>query len=224
MEYDFIEIGTSDFGTLIENADNNTKGLSIEPIQVYLDNLPNKKNVKKVCLGISDNNKIDKIFYVKPENIEKYNFPNWLRGCNSISQPHPSHLRFNFAINKNKNKPTKELERPERINFDLRGLDKLEILEAQDVEIINTKELIKRYNIEKVKYLKLDTEGHDCIILLDYIKNCILNPSLFPDKILFENNRLTPKESVDKVIKAFQKYGYKVEKLRADIKLIKNKK
>ena len=224
MEYDFIEIGTSDFSTLIENADDNTKGLSIEPIQAYLDNLPNKKNVKKVCLGISNHNKIDKIFYVKPENIEKYNFPNWLRGCNTISKPHPSHLRFNFAISKNKNKPAKGLKRPERINFDLKGLKELAILEAQDIEIINTKELIKRYNIEKVKYLKLDTEGHDCVILLDYIKNCILNPSLFPDKILIENNRLTSKESVDEVLKEFQKYDYKVEKLRADIKLIKNKK
>tara|TARA_R110001592_G_scaffold897_8_gene4661 strand:- start:2834 stop:3505 length:672 start_codon:yes stop_codon:yes gene_type:complete len=220
MEYDFIEIGTSDFNTLIENADDNTRGLSIEPIQTYLDNLPNKKNVKKICLGISNCNKMDKIFYVKPENITKYNFPNWLRGCNSISKPHPSHFLLNLTINNFRNKSPKILKRPESYNFELNKNGKA-IVESQDIEIIDTKELIKRYNIEKVKYLKLDTEGHDCVILLDYIKNCILNPSLFPNKILFENNRLTLKKNSEEVIKAFQIHGYKVEILKADIKLTK---
>ena len=35
--YDFIEVGTSDFHTLIEQADENTVGLSIEPINSYLE-------------------------------------------------------------------------------------------------------------------------------------------------------------------------------------------
>ena len=35
--YDFIEIGTSDFDTLIESSDDNVVGLSIEPIKYYLD-------------------------------------------------------------------------------------------------------------------------------------------------------------------------------------------
>ena len=37
--YDFIEIGTSDFDTLIETSNNDTVGISIEPIKYYLDNL-----------------------------------------------------------------------------------------------------------------------------------------------------------------------------------------
>jgi hypothetical protein len=32
MKYDFIEIGTSNFDTLIEAADDTTVGLSIEPV------------------------------------------------------------------------------------------------------------------------------------------------------------------------------------------------
>jgi hypothetical protein len=35
MKYDFIEIGTSDFDTEIENCDDNKKGLSIEPVKIY---------------------------------------------------------------------------------------------------------------------------------------------------------------------------------------------
>ena len=194
MLYDFIEIGTSDFHALIENADDNTKGLSIEPIQMYLDNLPNRKNVKKLCLGISNCNKNEKVFYVKPENIEKYGLPYWLRGCNSISKPHYQHLNL------------------------LNG-DMLHILESQDIEIITTKMMIERYDIEGVKYLKVDTEGHDCVILLDYIKNCRLNPSLFPDEILFESNILSSKEDQEKVISEFQEHGYDVERLLDDVRL-----
>ena len=62
---------------------------------------------------------MDKIFYVKPENITKYNFPNWLRGCNSISKPHPSHFLLNLTINNFRNKSPKILKRPESYNFEL---------------------------------------------------------------------------------------------------------
>ena len=35
--YDFIEIGTSDFDTLIETSNDNTVGISIEPIKYYIN-------------------------------------------------------------------------------------------------------------------------------------------------------------------------------------------
>ena len=54
IHYDFIEIGTSDFHTLIESATDKTIGLSIEPIKTYLDRLPNKENVFKVQAAVSD--------------------------------------------------------------------------------------------------------------------------------------------------------------------------
>ena len=43
MHYDFIEIGTSDFDTLIENAKDTDIGLSVDPMQIYLDKLPDNK-------------------------------------------------------------------------------------------------------------------------------------------------------------------------------------
>ena len=47
MNVDFIEIGTSDFDTIIQLADDNTVGFYIEPINFYLDRLPNKPNCQK---------------------------------------------------------------------------------------------------------------------------------------------------------------------------------
>lgn len=52
--YDFVEIGTSNFDTLIEKADDNILGISVDIIKYYIDKLPNKKNVKKYNIGISD--------------------------------------------------------------------------------------------------------------------------------------------------------------------------
>ena len=52
-DVDFIEIGTSDFWTIIESADDSMIGFSIDPLQMYLDNLPNKPNVQKCCLAIT---------------------------------------------------------------------------------------------------------------------------------------------------------------------------
>jgi len=34
MKYDFVEIGTSDFDTLIEQATDTTRGISIEPVRL----------------------------------------------------------------------------------------------------------------------------------------------------------------------------------------------
>ena len=90
MEYDFIEIGTSDFETLIEQ-DNNQKGISIEPIQYYLDKLPNNPNVIKSNHAISNIEGEIKIFWITPEDIKKYNLPWWVRGCNSVNEPHFQH-------------------------------------------------------------------------------------------------------------------------------------
>ena len=39
IDYDFIEIGTSDFQTLIEEASDEAIGLSVEPISYYLNKL-----------------------------------------------------------------------------------------------------------------------------------------------------------------------------------------
>ena len=47
-DLDFLEIGTSNFDTLIQLADNKTVGISVEPIKYYLDSLPSPANVLKI--------------------------------------------------------------------------------------------------------------------------------------------------------------------------------
>src|SRR5437660_342649 len=90
--FDFIEIGTSDFNTLIQSSEDE-RGLSIEPIKTYLDRLPDKKNVQKLNIAISNKLGTCKVYYMSEEDIVKHNFPDAARGCNSIDSYHKSILR-----------------------------------------------------------------------------------------------------------------------------------
>jgi len=64
IRYNFIEVGTSDFMTLIQSADDQTVGLSIEPISEYLDRLPNKPKVQKVNAALSDTDDTIEIYHI----------------------------------------------------------------------------------------------------------------------------------------------------------------
>lgn len=167
MKYNFIEIGTSDFNTLIEVCDDKEFGISIEPLQEYLHLLPDKENVKKVNCAVSDKNEIVKIFYVEIDDINNHGLPSWIRGCNSINNPHKSTMDV-----------LKE-----------RNLEHL--MKSRDCEAITWDTLVERFEVESVAYLKIDAEGHDCTI----VRNIIFSESpVRPEKILFENNVLTDQE------------------------------
>ena len=72
MKYDFVEIGTSDFDTLIESATDATVGLSIEPVKHYLDRLPDRPGVRKIWSAISadDVKSMLQVYYVGLQSAE----------------------------------------------------------------------------------------------------------------------------------------------------------
>lgn len=191
MNYDFIEIGTSDFDTLIEVADDETVGLSIEPLQCYLDRLPNKKNVIKICAAVSPSGNDDDIdiYYIPPEIIEKNNYHIWLRGCNRIGEVH-SHL----------------------INHPSIKDDLTKLMVKEKVKQITIPQLYEKYDIHQVEYLKIDTEGYDCHILqqlLLFLKDKDI--TYYPKRIMFETNTQTDIQFVHKTINDFVNVGYKVK-------------
>lgn len=181
--YDFIEIGTSDFDTLIEYSDDNVVGLSIEPIKYYLDRLPNKNNVKKIQSAVSDvDGEID-IYYIPDEKIEEHNLKWWIRGSNSVNRPHP------FAVE----------ELGEGLYNSVVKIDK--------VPTVSWKTLVQNEEIGSIGYLKIDTEGYDHIILNDYLDMCEKQPTLLADKIKFEKHpNVSNIEEIDKLLKKFNNY------------------
>lgn len=183
MIYDFIEIGTSDFHTLIEKANDNTVGLSIEPIKFYLDRLPSPKNVKKLNCAISDSDSEIQIYYVDTNSILEHKLPHWVRGCNSVNKPHPTVKK-------------------------LLGEKYDKVVTIEKVKCISLETLFLENCVEKIKFLKIDTEGHEATILGSYYKICSKTPELMADEILFEYNVLSDKNEMDALIFKLYSLGY----------------
>jgi FkbM family methyltransferase len=181
MHYDFIEIGTSDFKTLLEESTDSTIGISIEPILLYLDNLPNLPGVKKLNLAVSDRDSIINVYWIHPADIEKYNLPYWIRGCNSINSPHPT------ASSK---------------------LSELNVSHAYQVSkcrCVSWNTLLIENQISSIDLLKIDTEGHDSIILKQVASS---NLTVYPKKIIFEHNELSEPTSMLSAITMLESLGY----------------
>jgi hypothetical protein len=181
MRYNFIEIGTSDFDTLMVNSQNEI-GISIEPLKFYLDNLPDKDNVIKLNCAISDKNGIVDVYWIDPIDIENYNLPGWLRGCNSIIEPHPSAIK------------------------ELKDRNIEHIYKKTQCKCLTWESIVDIYDIKYVDYLKIDTEGHDYII----INNILNSNSVLPKKILFENNILTTELNTKQTLQKLKLFGYTV--------------
>lgn len=181
MHLDYIEIGTSDFDTILQSSD--LCGLSIDPLKIYLDRLPDKSNNEKINAAISNFDGKCEVFYIHPSDIEKYDLPGWIRGCNSVIQPHRSVIDV-----------LKE-----------RGLE--EIYKKESVEVLKWDTLIRSRKITSVDYLKIDTEGHDCVIINDIINS---ECNVYPKEIYFEANILTPTETIEKTLENLFIKGYDV--------------
>lgn len=181
INLDFIEIGTSNFNTLIQTCNDKDFGISIDAINYYLNCLPDKINVKKVNVAISNSSgKLD-IYYIPEKIIDEKGLPDWLKGCNSINEYHPLHIKHNLT----------------------------HLCITENVNVITMKELYDLYSIGTVKYLKIDTEGHDCIILKSYyslLKS--LHVRFYPKKILFESNEHTSRKDVEEIIDLYKELNY----------------
>lgn len=178
-----IEIGTSDFDTQAGLQN----GLFIEPIRYYYERLPNclKENV-----AISNYTGEADFYYVTEEQVNIYNqknrkkIPIWLKGCVSIHQPHQKLLQY----------------------FDVSEL------KIERVKVVKIKSLIDKYDISEIDFLKIDTEGHDCLILNNFLDEV----SIFPKKIQFESNSLSDPLDIEKIINRLSMIGYTIEKLPKD--------
>lgn len=187
MKYDFVEIGTSNFDTLLQTATASTRGISIEPIQSYLDALPAPPGVLKLKCAVSASNRFEtlEVYYVPEHLVREHGLPDWLRGCNSVGDYHFQH----------------------------HALDIRHLVERDQVECVPIGHIFERYEITELDYLKIDTEGSDCAIMLhlhDYLKDCNMRPR----RILFESNELASPAQVQLVISKFQQLGYSL--IRSD--------
>jgi glycosyltransferase involved in cell wall biosynthesis len=121
------------------------------------------------------------VFYIDDVDIQKNNLPQWLKGCNSIHKPHAFHEKFSHLVKKS------------------------------EVKLLNISELFQIYKIKSLKKLKIDTEGHDTVImkgLYEYLKTAPFSAK--PHDIIFETNEHTSTEAVDETVRLMKEHGYKL--------------
>lgn len=135
----FIEVGTCDFDTLHQLAINGWNGIMVEPVKEYIDKLPKHANIYYENIAISNIKDNVDIHYINPEEIIDKD-DEWLKGISSINGA-TGPLSFNKHI------------------------DKFNNCKKINVKTMTLNELCEKYNINEIDFLKIDTEGHDFIVL-----------------------------------------------------------
>ena len=192
MHIDFLEIGTCDFeiGDGVINPDK--LYVLVEPISYYLNRLPNSSNIIKINHAVSNVEKTISIFYINEDNIIKYNLPYWVRGCNKINEKHPTVIKLLQNLNITEN-----------------------IFTEDKIESITFETLIKKFNINSIDKLKVDTEGHDHIIfktVIDCLYKNIININSIKIQYIpaFKNT-----EEIDVLRKEIE-HLYPIQKIEGD--------
>jgi len=137
----FIEVGSCDFDTCEQLIKNGWKGIVIEPVKYYYDKLTKYPHIHYENIAISDKECETNIHYINPEYIinEKQE---WLKGISSLEgATGPLSLEQNKKL----------------YNF--------QNCLKQNVKTFTLNQICDKYNIKEIDYLKIDTEGHDLIVL-----------------------------------------------------------
>lgn len=200
MFVDCVEIGTCDFDTAMVR-DNVRTGICIEPIQYYLERLPTKPGIQKINCAVSNENGKCPIYFVNPGLIEQYDFPDWFRGCNSINLYHPT---------------------VERVIRE-RGLNPDDYINHYIVEKKTLFQLLEEIGVHSMHLLKIDTEGHDCVILKKYLEDIEADNHKLPFQLFFECNVLTDEIVLNNMLDLLTEKGYDlIKKDDSDADLILN--
>lgn len=209
-----IEIGTSDFRTQAGQVD----GVFIEPVKYYFDRMvaestkrmygetksngnsaavrvgnPSRAKCKFENVAISNYEGEAEMYYMSEVDRVALGLPQWVRGCNSINKPHPSIVKI--------------VEQFEENLFPDNWITK------KTVKVVRIKSIIDKYNITELDLLKIDTEGHDTIILNDYLDTV----GVMPKVIQFESNILSSASEVDKLVIRLTALGYKCKQVEYDM-------
>lgn len=179
----FIEIGSSDFDTLLPLSEEGWRGIIVEPVSDLLYNLKKNDNVIFENCAISNYIGTTTVKYYDPKWAKE-----WTRGVGSIS-----------SIN----------------NFNTNPQWKEHVRE-KTIPCMTLNKLLDKYKVEKINFLKIDTEGVEWLILDDY------DWRILPEVLKIEHRHWrSHKIDADKYISLFKNMGYVVYEEENDIYAIR---
>lgn len=153
-------------------------------IEPLKDRFENLPKCRKENVAISNYEGEIDIFYIPKSVMQEHDIPFHMGGCSSVNQPHPSVIYHGFG----------------------------EYIVKESVRVERIKTVLNRHKITDIDFLKIDTEGHDCIILNDFLDTC----DILPRKIQFEANILSNEKDVLEVIERLKYFGYNCNRLGED--------
>lgn len=193
MDYDFIEVGTSNFDTLAETAGEKF-GISVEPMVELIQEVKAGPNVKKIYAAIGNVNKEVNIYYFDKENRIKHNLPEWFDSSSMIGGINPNIVR---VLN--------ERKLP------------LDLVSTRKISMMTWESLYLAFDIEYVRLVKVDAEGMDIQIvnlLLDYLEKENL---ILPEEIQFEaRQEMMDEKLLDKLLARLYDLNYATQKAGQD--------
>ena len=196
----FLEVGTSDFNTLIQTVSDDISGISMEPLKFYLDNLPNRSLVKKISAALvaEPTSNVD-VYYIDPSIIDdpKNDLKDYMKGCNSVGKPHDFHTHYNKYSTGYKDE-----------NTIIRNLVEEGLVTVKKTLALTFSQLMGIYDLDYINTIKLDTEGQDAPLLqsiLDYYQS---SEKTLPKTIEFETNNHNKQEELIKVAKRLISLNY----------------
>ena len=206
--FDFVEVGTSDFRTLVQflvGTDTSCSmgralltldpeeavGLVVEPVGHLLERLPNLAGVYKLRAAMGAVDGYKDFWCVRADALQRFphNYSAWLaRGTGTLGELHPQ-LKDRLAED---------------------GIEPTDVMTRQRVPVWSFGTLAWSYNIGSIDVLKLDCEGADCEVLHGLMDYCDSWPETFPRIIAFETNDLSCEETVKRTISRLNSRGYEV--------------
>ena len=166
--YDFVEIGTNDFDTLIELARPCTRGLSVDALQFYLDRLPSKPRVHKVHAAIVE--------YTPPRHIEFIT-----ARYADLARHNMTHLQGSGGASEHAAKG---------LSDGLRKHNLTHLLQRTRAPAMTFRELLGSYGVASIGYLKIDVNGLEPPILRSLAAACAQRPTLWPHRLTYEQGHI----------------------------------
>jgi len=192
--FDFIEIGTSDYDTILQACasqqtawwtsgllpDNkdwiHLRGLCVDMRREFLKRLPSLHYVTKDCVAVADSDGSTMMHYVPLKAINRWErifatHGSW-EGYKAIQLAHGC-----SSLGKHRVLWTR-----------LRKVGLQHLIRRRRVAVCTMPTLLRRHKVRSIHVFKSDIEVYDCKILQALLDYCIECPHLFPKHIIFETN------------------------------------
>ena len=225
-DFEFIEIGTADWGTITHYCENprapgriasslgslikshirhpwHYRGIAADPVRAHLRSLPNLPCVHKWQGALDEHRGTAPFYYVPPGAIRRYAGCYWYPFSAEPGDREVDVFYYAGSLG------SLGHAHP-NLAFMLEGIGRADLLRATQVRVGDWGTLCETFGVGRVDVLQLDCEGRDCAILRGMMRYCRARPWSFPRIIQFEANHLTPALEVESTLADLAHCGYRI--------------